>query len=65
MAVSPAELKGIGLVAIAAGGADKEASIRAALRASDAKVLITDERAAEALLKTSASQIQKEARISA
>lgn len=50
MAVSPADLKGIGLVAIAAGGANKEQAIRAALRASDAKVLITDEGAAEALL---------------
>lgn len=50
MAVSPADLKGIGLVAIAAGGAHKEKAIRAALLASDAKVLITDESAAEALL---------------
>ncbi len=52
MAVSPADLKGIGLVAIAAGGAHKAKAIRAALRASDAKVLITDESAAEALLST-------------
>ncbi len=50
MAISPADLRGIGLVAIAAGGASKEAAIRAALRASGAKVLITDEGAAEALL---------------
>ena len=50
MAVSPADLRDIGLVAIAAGGANKEHAIRAALRASDAKVLITDEGAAEALL---------------
>jgi DNA-binding transcriptional regulator LsrR (DeoR family) len=50
MAVSPADLTGIGLVAIAAGGADKEQAIRAALRASAAKVLITDVGAAEALL---------------
>ncbi|MCO5090310.1 sugar-binding transcriptional regulator [Bosea sp. (in: a-proteobacteria)] len=50
MAVSPADLAGIGLVAIAAGGADKEHAIRAALRASAAKALITDESAAEALL---------------
>ena len=44
----------IGLVAIAAGGAHKEHAIRAALRASAAKVLITDEGAAEALLAGSA-----------
>jgi len=50
MAVSPAELSGIGLVAIAGGGADKAPAIRAALRASAARVLITDESAAEALL---------------
>jgi DNA-binding transcriptional regulator LsrR (DeoR family) len=50
MAVGPADLAGIGLVAIAAGGAGKEQAIRAALRASAAKVLITDEGAAEALL---------------
>jgi len=50
MAVSPSELAGIGLVAIAAGGANKAPAIRAALRASAAKVLITDESAAEALL---------------
>ncbi len=50
MAVSPSELTGIGLVAIAGGGANKAPAIRAALRASAAKVLITDESAAEALL---------------
>ena len=50
MALSPTELKGIGLVAIAAGGAGKGEAIRAALRASNAKVLITDESAAQALL---------------
>lgn len=50
MAVSPSDIAGIGLVAIAAGGANKAAAIRAALRASAAKVLITDEGAAEALL---------------
>ncbi|TQI74524.1 transcriptional regulator [Bosea sp. AK1] len=56
MAVSPADLRGIGLVAIAAGGAHKEHAIRAALRASAAKVLITDEGAAEALLAGGAKQ---------
>lgn len=55
MAVSPVDLKGIGIVAIAAGGADKRDAIRAALRASDAKVLITDETAAEALLAKTAN----------
>ncbi len=55
MALSPTELKGIGLVAIAAGGAGKGEAIRAALRASNAKVLITDESAAEALLAGQAS----------
>ena len=54
MAVSPADLKGIALVAIAAGGAHKEQAIRAALLASNARVLITDESAAEALLAESA-----------
>lgn len=64
MAVSPADLKGIRLVAIAAGGANKEQAIRAALRASDAKVLITDESAAEALL-GSASDRRAQERIRA
>lgn len=60
MAISPADLRGIGLVAIAAGGAHKEAAIRAALRASGAKVLITDEGAAEALLAGNAEARQGE-----
>lgn len=50
MAVGPSDVAGIGLVAIAAGGANKAPAIRAALKASAAKVLITDEGAAEALL---------------
>jgi DNA-binding transcriptional regulator LsrR (DeoR family) len=50
MAVSPSDLTGIGLVAIAGGGANKAPAIRAALRASAARVLITDESAADALL---------------
>ncbi|MDU0341355.1 sugar-binding transcriptional regulator [Bosea rubneri] len=50
MAVNPSELTGIGLVAIAGGGTNKAPAIRAALRASAAKVLITDEGAADALL---------------
>lgn len=65
MAVSPTDLRGIGLVAIAAGGADKEQAISAALRASNAKVLITDESAAEALLAKSASNKIAEERIRA
>ncbi len=65
MAVSPADLKDIRLVAIAAGGADKELAIRAALRASDAKVLITDESAAEALLNGGLSDRRSEERLRA
>lgn len=60
MAISPADLRGIGLVAIAAGGAHKEGAIRAALRASGAKVLITDEGAAEGLLAGNAEARQSE-----
>lgn len=50
MAVNPLELSGIGLVAIAGGGAKKAPALLAALRATGAKVLITDESAADALL---------------
>ncbi|MGL5446857.1 MAG: sugar-binding transcriptional regulator, partial [Rhabdaerophilum sp.] len=50
MAVGLDILRQIPRVAIASGGAEKAPAIRAALRASGAKILITDEAAAEALL---------------
>ena len=62
MAVSPSELTMIGQVAIAAGGAGKAQAIRAAVLATNAKVLITDEGAAEALLQDAARPPRANAR---
>lgn len=50
VAVGPADLRKVPRVVLAAGGKRKAAAIRAALVATQARVLVTDEGAAEALL---------------
>ncbi len=49
MAIPPAELRAVPKVVLAAGGRRKLAAIRAALAATGARVLVTDEGTAEAL----------------
>jgi DNA-binding transcriptional regulator LsrR (DeoR family) len=55
VAVDLADLRRVPTIVIAAGGARKATAIRAALRATGARVLITDEAAARALLAAFAS----------
>lgn len=55
IAVSLQDLRRASKIVIAAGGRRKVAAIRAALRATGARVLITDEAAARGLLKSKAS----------
>lgn len=50
VAVAPADLRKVRRVVVAAGGARKAPAIRAALRATRARVLVTEEGAAKALL---------------
>lgn len=50
VAVGPADLRKLPTLALAAGGRRKAAAIRAALAATDARVLVTDAGAARALL---------------
>jgi DNA-binding transcriptional regulator LsrR (DeoR family) len=50
VAVALADLRRVPAIVLAAGGARKAIAIRAALRATGARVLITDEAAARALL---------------
>lgn len=50
MAISPADIRGVPKVVISSGGLRKVNAIRAGIAATDAKLLITDTTAAEALL---------------